>query len=80
MGNCVQTTHEDTLEERYDHLSKLGPHLYHGNDSYLCHFVAVESDFHERLMRLVEEEGCDAARFPGSTLAPREEVATRTYC
>ena len=39
--------------------------------------MAVENDFHERLMHLVEEEGCDAARFPGSFLAPRDELATR---
>ena len=28
-------------------------------------------------MRLVEDEGCDAARCPGSSLAPRDELATR---
>ena len=77
MGNCVRSTHEDVQEERYERLSLLGPRLYHGNDSYLCRFVAIESSFHERLMRLVEDEGCDAARFPGNTLAPRDELATR---
>ena len=39
--------------------------------------MVVENDFHECLLRLVEEEGCDAAQFPGSSLAPRDELATR---
>ena len=77
MGNCVHSTHEDLQVERYEHLSLLGPRLYHDNDSYLCRFVAAESSFHERLMQLVEDEGCDAARFPGNILAPRDELATR---
>ena len=77
MGNCIRPMSEDSLEEGYADLSLFGPRLYHENDSYLCHFVAVENNFHEHLLRLVEEEGCDAARFPGSSLAPRDELATR---
>ena len=61
MGNCVRLSAAGSLEGRYADLSLFGPRLYHGNDSYLCHFVAIENDFHERLMCLVEEEGCDAA-------------------
>ena len=66
MGNCVRSSAAGSLEDGYADLSLFGPRLYHGNDSYLCHFVAVEKDFHECLMHLVEEEGCDAARFPGA--------------
>ena len=66
-----------SLEDGYADLSLFGPRLYHGNDSYLCGFVAIENDFHDHLMRLVEKEGCDTARFPGSSLAPRDELATR---
>ena len=77
MGNCVCSLPEDSLEEGYADLSLFGPRLYHGNDSYLCRFVVVENNFHERLLHLVEEERCDATQFPGSSLAPRDELATR---
>ena len=76
MGNCVCSSAAGSLEAGYADLSLFGPRLYHGNDSYLCRFVAIENDFHERLMHLVEDEGCDAAQFPGSSLAPRDELAT----
>ena len=57
MGNCVHSTHEDLQEDRYERLSLLGPRLHHGNDSYLCWFVAVENNFHELLMRFVRGRG-----------------------
>ena len=77
MGNCVRSSAAGSLEDGYADLSLFGPRLYHSNDSYLCRFLAIENDFHECLMHLVEDEGCDAAQFPGSSLTPRDELATK---
>ena len=75
MKNCVRSLAAGSWRMGYADLSLFGPRLYHENDSYLCRFVAIENDFHEHLMGLVEDEGCDTARFPGSSLAPRDEFS-----
>ena len=59
MGACTSKSSAPAECNR-----KWNPRLYHDNDSYLQRFVAVSQPFHCRLLRLIDAEGCDAARFP----------------
>ena len=64
MGNCTSTT--STVDRDPD--TTWNPRLYHGNDSYLQRYVAVSRPFYDRMVAMIEDEGCNAARFPSPTL------------